>query len=333
MADMASRQAVKGTWRLSDMNSRSKNDPLNMIGPYDPGWEVQGRYFSLGPLIEARLSLEEAQSGFVDPGSFLFHEMLHHGQISSSTLGLLDATLVGAIAIVHRNFPNSDRELRIEQPYLSRLRKDADELTYVTLDGVLNLEYIRNLLKGFPTNKNNPNFFQKSIRHASSHFASVYGQIFPEASAELVDLDGRSWDSDDTLAGPLYSLDNWVVGSGMLFEFFATTVQLFRGSKLGERGSGSPWAAEVGGIIPSKYRGPSMLFLDALFRHPDLKATGSSFAETIFVLCELAVNPAVLPCHWSLWRKKPTWKDIQPGYRLYSMLNCLERFGLCPDLG
>ncbi len=263
--------------------------------------------------------------------------MLHHAQITSSTLGLLEASFISAIVAVHRSQIMTTQYLTIGQPFIMQLTRHVGASKFEALDGILNLEYLRKALSGFPTSNSNPAFFEQSVEHVSPRFAAAYSSLFPDVAAGLDDLDGRRWDANTTGLGPTYMLDNWIVGSSMIHELFACCGQMIMGADLAKNGDEHPFTTRGWGPIPSKYRGASNIIMEEMMRLGSDSLRGSHFgtlplAPTFLALCELAINPAVLPNQWSIWSRKPTWFDIQPGYRFCNMVRCLDRIGMCWDI-
>ena len=153
------------------------------------------------------------------------------------------------------------------------------------------------------------------------------------------DLDGRLYKAEAITAAPKHYINNLFVGSLNLLEELAIDIQRLstgQSDPLERAPDEYNASSAVRDNIASKYNGLSGFLIHQLTKHyKSLQNINESIGifETYLAFAELAMNPAILPGQLHLWKRKPTWFDVQPGYRFYNLCYATHRFGGCPKLG
>lgn len=208
----------------------------------------------------------------------------------------------------------------------------------------------------------------KAARSFSQMYEALFGQ---ESTAYWSDLDGRSADAADQRAIPVYP-GGYAFGANAVYETYACAAhammianadtdiippeilradlhlaqsqkpEIARGAlerlatalimPVTNLGQTHAWYAHIDSHTSTLYRAGALLLFQQVTEERPQTILKAPMIETILAFSELALNPPIFPAHLPMWKRKPTWYDIHPGYRYANLCHCLRRVGFAPQL-
>ncbi|MGV8081013.1 MAG: hypothetical protein AB2L22_13275 [Syntrophales bacterium] len=312
-------------------------------------WKIGGVYYHVGPII----ILNEDHDGDPDiismaKGDIGFHELLHHLHLSSSSLGFVILYLEELLSSLHYKFFKKTKYTSMKHPYIESLAEDINDPQIKNLFmNVLLIFHIRSTIAGYSSEMKEQFYFPSDVYNGSAVLRSIYDSIFADDLGIFKDLDARLCIASGIPSAPMFYENNCYVGLDFIMEGLATDIVSLMSKRSKKRESslvgknsneGQEERYEIihDDIKYHKYNELRSIFYDG-WSSPDHQHFKNNpyggFVETYLALAELAMNPPILPSQLHLWKRKPSWFDIHPGYRFSNLCLSISRIGSCPELG